>query len=502
MNPAGVEGGSGFMGNAIVETRCGKAEGRHNGRCWVWKGIPYARPPLGDLRFRPPEPPVRWEGVRDATRFSPVAPQTSKDPGGLGMSEDCLYLNVWSPGADDRRRPVMVWIHGGAFIGGSGAEPTYDGSSFCEAGDLVFVTFNYRLGALGFLQLGEIGGEAYAASGNNGILDQAAALRWVRDNIERFGGDPERVTVFGQSAGAGSVAALMAMLSAQGLFHRAILQSAAMDYVHSLGAAARTARILLEGLNLSGDVMSALKAMPAAELTQRAEKIVRRHGLRFFPVVDGIALPRHPAEALADGAAREVPVMVGATSDEMALMHLSDPGWEQAFSDERSAVEWFIHRFGPFPERAVPFYLQRPSREAEVTRNLIQLVSDRIFWTSALRIAESRVNHHAPVWMYRFHWQSPAMDGKLGACHAMELPFVFNTIGNPSARRMLGDSPPARLAEQMHKAWIAFARGGDPNTPDIPEWPAYELDHRPTMIFGERTELIPDPNREERLVWS
>jgi para-nitrobenzyl esterase len=490
------------MDNAAVETRWGKVEGRHNGRCWVWKGIPYARPPIGDLRFRPPQPPERWEGVRDASRFSPIAPQSFPDTDGLGMSEDCLYVNVWSPAADSGRRPVMVWIHGGAFLGGSGAIPTNDGSSFCEVGDVVVVTFNYRLGALGFLQLGEAGGEGYASSGNNGLLDQAAALRWVRDNIERFGGDPEQVTVFGQSAGAGSVAALMAMPSARGLFHRAILQSVALDYVHSPDAAARTARIVLDGLHLSGDVMTALQAMPAAELTHRTEKIIRQHGLRFFPVVDGIVLTRHPAEALADEAARDIPVVVGANSDEMALMHLTDPGWDRAFTDDRSAVEWFIRRFGPFPERAVPFYLQRPARKTETVRNLIQLISDRIFWASALRIAESRVQRNAPVWMYRFHWQSPAMDGKLGACHGMELPFVFHTIDHPSARRMLGDSPPSRLAGQMHRAWIAFARDGRPNGPELPEWPAYELDRRPTMIFGERTEWVPDPNREERLVWT
>lgn len=495
------------MSNAIVETNYGKVEGQQNRNSFVWRGIPYAQPPLGDLRFRPPHRPDSWDGVKDATQFQPVAPQSTKDldrkigRGAYTISEDCLYLNIWSPGADKKRRPVMVWIHGGSFTRGTGMLPIYDGTSFCEKGDIVLVTINYRLGALGFLHLEEFGGKDYATSGNCGILDQVAALQWVQENIEHFGGDPNRVTIFGQSAGAGSVGTLLSVPSAKGLFQQAILQSGALEYIHQLEIAKINAQKVIDSLNLGSDVLSKLKEMPATELVQSVEQIAKKEGVRFFPVIDTVSVPQHPSEALKEGCARNIPIVTGITSDELRLMYVSDPDWDQSFTDDESVIQWFKNRFGPFPEEVVQHYVKYQSQGENIVQKMIKMASDKVFWTSALQFAEMQLEHAAPVWMYQFHWKSPVFGGKLGACHSMELPFVFHTIDDPRARSLTGNSPPAQLADQMHKAWIAFARNGDPNTSEIPDWPVYQLKQRPTLIFDEQTYLEHDPASQTRILW-
>ena len=335
------------MSEVIIESAYGKLEGRKLNEVYVWKGIPYAAPPLGDLRFRPPVPSEAWDGVRNAAEFGPIALQApSEVMNFLGSEleksdEDCLYLNVWSPGADGKRRPVMVWIHGGAFAAGSGSGAMYDGASFAAEGDVVVVTINYRLGVFGFLHLGETGGEEFAGSGNCGILDQVAALQWVQDNIEKFGGDPSQVTVFGESAGAMSIGVLLAMPAAKGLFQRAVLQSGAAANVHSTGIAEKVAGRLLAALDIGPGNIEKLREMPAQQLLKTAALLPY---ISLVPVVDGISLPEHPEQALAKGAAKDISILIGTNKDEYRLFSYFDPRWKN--EDEKEITSIFEQTFG------------------------------------------------------------------------------------------------------------------------------------------------------------
>jgi para-nitrobenzyl esterase len=493
------------MDKLIVETRYGKLRGTREGSVCAWKGIPYAKPPVGDLRFRPPQEPEPWAGVRDATEFGAIpwqdeqalAPDMGRQT--FRMSEDCLTLNVWSPAADGKKRPVMLWIHGGSFTSGSGSLPVYNGASFAAVGDIVFVTVNYRLGVLGFLYLGEVAGEEYATSGNNGILDQIAALRWVRDNIEAFGGDPDQVTIFGESAGAGSVATLLAMPAAKGLFHRAILMSGSHRHMFDIETASGKTRAALQWLGISADQWHRLKELDPKVLTELTTATSMK-GMSYVTVVDGISIPKHPLDVYKEGFSKDIPTMMGTTLDEMRLMYVTNPGWAN-FPDDATAIGWFEDRFGPFPEAIRSYYLNMELPGEPFVHKLVNLISYQSFTFPALQMAEQQVRNGAPVWMYRFGWRGDAMNGLLGACHACELPYVFNTLDSPWAEAVCGTNPDKNLAMRMHRAWIAFARNGDPNTADLPFWPQYNLEERPTMLFNTETKLAHDPAREERLLW-
>ncbi|WP_142827470.1 carboxylesterase/lipase family protein [Planococcus soli] len=488
------------MTGTIVKSIYGKLSGEKKGNVTVWKGIPYAKPPIGDLRFRAPQPPEPWGEVREATLFGPSAMQASSEiMGFLGnqtdnTSEDCLYLNVWSPAADKRRRPVMVWIHGGAFTAGTGSSQTFDGRSFSSEGDVVVVTFNYRLGALGFLHLGGVGGDDFSGSCNCGILDQISALQWVQDNIERFGGDPERVTVFGESAGAMSIGVLMAVPKAKGLFHQAILQSGAAANVLSSAIAEKVSSRLLAALKIGHGEVDKIRRIPAQQLVDTAALLP---AMSLVPVIEGGLLPVHPEQAIAEGAMKEIPVLIGTNKDEYRLFSFFDPRWKQNDPEEISSI--FERVFG--------------LNWLEISRNLIdgeelnqgifdKLMTMSLFTSPALKLAELQVKQEAPVWMYRFDWETPVFNGELKACHSLELPFVWNTLSRAGTERLTGNlKERKKLAEEMHHAWIRFARSGNPNTPKLPEWGSYNLEHRPVMIFNRENVLVHDPNSEERKDW-
>lgn len=484
----------------IVDSIYGKLRGQQQGNATVWKGIPYAKPPIGDRRFRAPQPPEPWTEVRDALLFGPSAIQAGN---GIidflanqedNTSEDCLYLNVWSPSADKRRRPVMVWIHGGAFTVGSGSGQLYDGHSFAAEGDVVVVTFNYRLGALGFLHLGDIGGDDFSGSCNCGILDQIAALQWVQDNIGKFGGDPERVTVFGESAGAMSIGVLMAVPKAEGLFHQAIMQSGAAANVLSSSIAEKVSSRLLAALKIRHGEVDKIRQIPAQQLVDTASLLP---AMSLVPVVEGDLLPVHPELALAEGAAKKIPVLIGTNKDEYRLFSFFDPRWKNGDTEEISSI--FEHAFG-LNWQVITQYLINGE---ELNQNIYdKLMTMSLFTFPALKLAELQVEQGAPVWMYRFDWETPVFDGELKACHSLELPFVWNTISKAGAERLTGDSKERkRLAEEMHHSWIRFARSGNPNTPQLPEWRAYNLKHRPVMIFNRENVLVHDPNSGERKKW-
>lgn len=479
----------------VARTRQGAVRGVAKGRSIQWRGIPYAAPPTGARRFRPPEPAEPWTGERDATRFGPVAMQ-ARDPRAVmvsgiaeqaAMSEDCLVLNVYAPAgyADGTQRPVMVWIHGGAFIMGTAAMPLYNGATFAER-DIVVVTLNYRLGLFGLMYLGDLGG---GAEGNYALLDQIAALAWVRDNIAAFGGDPDRVTVMGESAGAVSVASLLAMPAAQGLFQRAILQSGASGLSPPTRAeATELAESVLADL---GAGAGELAAVPADRILAAQQRATLQRGLgAFTPYVDGVTIPRLPIEIVAAGEGARVPLLLGSNRDEWSLFDVFLG--EGVTAIIRAQIEG---RLGPDTERVVAAY-----RQSRGDRAWLDLIGDVAFRIPMIRLAEQQP---APVYMYRFDWASPAMNGRLGAAHAMELPFVWGALDLPFSSLLLGDVAALRpFAAKLHDTWCAFIRDGVPAGGGLPAWPRYSRERRETMLLDHpESRVVDDPDGALRELW-
>jgi para-nitrobenzyl esterase len=472
----------------VIETTAGTVRGVERDGVRVWRGIPYAEPPLGPLRFRPPRPPIRWGGERDASHAGAFAIQ-SRDSvmGGVTektvLSEDCLFVNVFAPADREpapANRPVVVWIHGGAFIMGSGAVPLYHGASFASRHDLVVVTINYRLGLLGLLYLGDLGGDE---AGNIALLDQVAALAWVRDNIAAFGGDPGNVTVMGESAGAVSIANLLAMPAARGLFHRAILQSGASGFSPPTraDATANAKRVLAE----LGTTAAGLADVPVAKLLEVQTTLGRERGLgAFAPYVDGVTMPREPLAIVRAGEGAKVPVLLGSNRDEWALFDTFLPDTTVALKAQLTG------HFGPALERM-----------REAYRSWNDLIGDVAFRIPMIRLAEA---HPAPVHMYRFDVTSPAFGGRLGAAHALELPFVWNRLDQQLAQLLLGNdlTPFRALALQIHDTWAAFITSGSPQGGGLPAWPRYDATTRATLIIDHESRVVEDPDGTQRMLWS
>jgi para-nitrobenzyl esterase len=508
----------------IVATTGGKVEGIERDGVALFRGIPYGRAE----RFRAVEAVRPWAGVLDATRFGPVAPQRrSPTDMLLGIDkqhtdEDCLFLNVFTPGADDARRPVMVWIHGGGFTNGSGQLPYYDGTRLARHGDVVVVTINYRLGVLGFLRLEHLLGDdddRFAGSANNGLRDQVAALRWVRDNIAGFGGDPGRVTIFGESAGGMSVASLMATPAADGLFHGAIAQSGAGENVLTVDEAERITAEVLERLGIPRDetgaermldvpieaLLEAQTEVEVAELTTRPGREQRQRGQRFLklpfePVVDGDLLPQRPLEAVRQGSGAGIPLVVGTTADEWNLFMLQEGG-ELPDDQLRTRAGKLVDGDPAEVDRMLELY--REARPAASNRDVwAAILTDHVFRMPAVRLAEAQLPH-APVSMYRFDYPSTAFGGLAGACHSIDVPFVFDTIDIPAIDMLLGgiDDGTRALARRCARAWTAAARTGRPEHDDL-AWPLYGLDQRPTCILHREHEVRPDPEGDIRAFWN
>jgi len=420
------------------------------------------------------------------------------------MAEDCLTVNVWTAGAGGGRRPVLVWIHGGAFVTGTGSTPWYDGTSFARRGDVVVVTMNYRLGALGFLHLADLGGEGWASSGNAGLLDQVAALGWVRDNIAAFGGDPANVTVFGESAGAMSVGTLLGTPAATGLFHRAVAQSGAASNVHDRDRATGHARAVLEVLGIATDDLDAVRDVAVADLLKAQGEVGRRSAatrLVFQPVLDGTTLPLPPLDAVKAGSAAGVDLLLGTNRDEMRLYTALDPS--VAGLDEAALLAQADAVFGVGAgEAALAAY--RSTRPDGATADLWNAVlTDQVFRGPAARLADAQAATGASTFLYLFAWASSAFDGVLGSCHALEIPFVFNTLGARGADLFTGPRTEAMdaLALRLHDAWAAFARTGDPSHPGLPPWPRYDPEGRSTMVLDDTSTVESDPGGAELALW-
>lgn len=502
--------------DGVVEVAGGRVRGRQRGGVWAYAGIPYARSPEGPLRWRPPEPPEPWTGVREAVDFGPIAPQPPPIAGVAipgdpqEQDESCLTLNVWTP-APAGRRPVMVWIHGGGFTAGTGASLLYRGGELARNGDVVVVTVNYRLGALGFLGHPALAdGPPVTAVGNWGLLDQVAALRWVRDHIAAFGGDPGQVTIFGESAGGMSISALLGAPSARGLFHRAIIESGPV-YTHTPERAARAAEDLAEILGLDAVTREAFERVPAVDLVSATQELQNRLPppgelpLPFLPVVDGAFLPRHPEEAVAAGEMAGVPLMIGTNRDELTFFTLADS--RLSGMDHDGLLRW-LGRAAPVlaPGALVDAYRSARQARGEPTapRDLwVAAGSDIVFRWPSLRLAAAHRVHQPATFVYLFTWETPAFGGQLGSCHALEIPFVFGAYRRPVVAAFSGGGPEAdALSARMQQAWISFARSGDPSHEGIGMWPAWDPVRRATMVFGPGGGAVDAPRNEELAVWA
>jgi para-nitrobenzyl esterase len=481
----------------VVHTRAGALRGAREDGVAVFRGVPYAAAPVGELRFQPPQPVPAWGGARDATRDGPIAPQgRSRLAHIMGdferpQSEDCLTLNVWTPAPDTKKRPVMVWIHGGAFSSGAGSLAWYSGEKFAADGDIVAVSINYRLGALGFLCLPGV------SEGNLGLLDQVAALRFVRDNIAAFGGDPDNVTVVGQSAGAASIAILMIMREAQGLFRRAILQSTPFGRMSRTPEDAhRIGRRLLDVLGLKPEEAGALKTLPAAKFVAaqgevaRLEKKFADAQAPFWPVIDGKVFPGDVGPELAAGAGAGIETMIGTTREEMAAFYCIDQ--EMANADAAAVEGVFAAVLGS--EHRTHYDEIAKMRAAHTNAALLgDLMSDAMFRIGSLRFAVWRADQGRPAYVFQFDWQSPA---GFEACHCIEIPFVFNNLSHWTDCPMLRGARSEEmkgLAQAMHGAWIAFIRTGKPDHPRMPAWPPYRREDRLTMRFDSVIGPVRDP---------
>jgi para-nitrobenzyl esterase len=493
----------------IVETKAGRVSGVQAERHQYFRGIPYARPPVAARRFRAPEAARPWDDVLDASRFGPSAAQNKSllpgmEPGPQG--DDCLSLNVYTPAADAGSRPVMFWIHGGAFTGGSSAQQLYEGTALCTRSGAVVVTINYRLGAFGYLH--HDGKDA-----NAGQLDQILALEWVRDNIERFGGDPDNVMIFGESAGGMAVTTLLAMPRARGLFHKAVPQSGAAHHTLDPDGATRVAENLLAAAGV--DTADALRSLPSETILKAQVAAIEETrkqslteggdggGLAFAPAIDGASLPLHPLDAIGQGMAADVPLLVGSNTDENKLFTLGniDQIDEDMLGRRVSRIAGRDHS-----SRIIDTYRRaREARGAAVHPGelLDAIQSDQGFRLPAIRLLETQLDHSPKAWSYLFAWTSPARDGMLGACHALELPFMWGTLKTaPTMDRFAGSGPDAdALSEAMMDAWSAFARTGDPGCEALPDWAPYDLERRPTLVFDRETRIEHAPLDDEREAW-
>ena len=509
----------------VVETRSGRVRGAIIEGVAAFKTIPYGASTAAASRFLPPRPPAPWAGVRDATAYAGHAPQAGLRPASRPeladlygpsdtspASEDCLTLNVWTPqlGGGDAaaRRPVMVWLHGGAFSFGTGNGERTRGSRLCRRGDVVVVNVNHRLNILGFLDLSAAGGPAYAASGNAGILDLVAALQWVRDNISAFGGDPGCVTIFGESGGGGKVSTLMAMPAARGLFHRAIVQSGAVVRLRTPARAAALTDAVLRELGIGAGELHRLQSLPVDALLAAVGPAQKALGASaqplfdrypFGPVVDGTVVPRHPFDPDAPALSADIPLLIGDMKDESASFVATDDAmWFRRLTDTELLAR--VTALAGAQAGTVLATYRRANPAMNPAEVLIAILTDAQFRIRSLTVAQRQAAlGAAPVFMYSFELETPVFEGRLKAPHALDVPFTFDTLDLTNAS---GGSPvAAALSGVMAETWIEFARTGRPAHTALPAWPAYDAARRATMLLDAECRVVDDPRPHGRQLW-
>lgn len=507
-------------GLARASTRQGEVEGYVSGDIFTFKGVPYADETGGEHRFLPPRTPKPWTGVRSARSYGPVAPQ-DKGTGRLNdeesfvfnwndsvVSEDCLRLNVWTPGLDAERRPVVVWLHGGGFAAGSGHDlPAFDGENLARRGDVVVVTLNHRLNLLGFLDLSAYG-ERYARSANVGMLDIVAALEWIRDNIHAFGGDPGRVTVFGQSGGGAKVSVLMGMPRAKGLFHRAIVMSGSFGMANTRATSQRLAASLLRELGLTDDELDRLQSLPYARLRAAADAVLARENrpfpgfvdvrpanmrVDFAPTVDGDDLPDMPFRPNAPSLSAGVPMMIGSTLNEFAH-GINHPDIEAMGETELMSR---VEQFAPGQSARIVAAFRATTPDASPFDLWSRIVSAPVRQAAVDQAAAKASAGSAPAYLYWFTWRTPILDGRPRAFHCLDIPFIF--ANTDRCATMTGGGARARdLSLKMTDAFLAFARNGNPNTASGVAWPAFQPARARGMIFDDTCRVEPLSDASER----
>ena len=522
----------------IAKTGAGAVRGTFDHGVLAFRGVPYGAPTGGAARFMPPEPRAPWRGIREASTYGsscpqvplgmspfaakrpPDAPPAEARPSGPSpmqaalaslfprssaddrQGEDCLVLNVWTRALDGAKRPVMVWLHGGGFAVGSGSHGTYNGARLAAGDEVVVVTINHRLNVFGYLYLGDIAGERFAQSGNVGMLDVVAALRWVRDNIGAFGGDPHNVTIFGESGGAGKVSVVCAMPAAKRLFHKAILQSGPCLKIQDKSRGTAIARQLLDDLGLSARRIGELQTMDAAALAAAANlaevKVVPRvlgfGPMGMVPVVDGKVLYHDPFDSEAAPESSGIPFMVGSTKDEATLFAGPLPEWGNF--TEAEVLERLKPIAGTRAAEALALYKRLHPADSP-SYLLVDLVTDYWMRQSATRVAELKSRQHAaPAFVYVLEWE---LNPLLRTPHGTDVPLVFDNVLSSPAVAAAVDAQ--GLADQMSAAWIAFARTGNPSTAALPRWPAYESGTRAVMLFNTTSRVVDDFDKPAREFW-
>lgn len=521
------------MTTPVANTLYGRISGSIEDDILVFRGIPYGDTVSGSNRFTPPRPPQPWSGIREALHFGPTAPQLGHaEAGGSApqseeaakrakifgelihnmagdepaQGEDCLVLNVWTKSLEaNRSRAVMVWIHGGAFETGSGSWPLYDGKALAARDDAIVVTLNHRLGPLGFLDLRAYD-QSCDSSGNLGMLDIVQALRWIQNNIANFGGDPNKVMVFGSSGGASKISTLMAMPAAKGLIHRAAMMSGPYIRARSEDYAQRITAQLVKQLNIGDEPIAALRELPPEVLLKEVKQLSvpidaglassasPEAFMPMQPVLHPDILPAHPMDPIASPHGPDIPVMIGSTKDDMKMMMLTMP-WFNTIDDnglEGIAQATFGEHYRQFLDTYRSLY-----PDASPTELACQFVTDRVMWSGSIDWAERRLKAKgAPVYFYRFDYETPVMDGLLGATHGGDIPFAMN---NYNCTEIAGDRPEnAAMGKQTSDAFVAFAHNGTPETAEIGEWPAYTLEERATMLLDVQCKVTRDPMKRLR----
>ncbi len=495
----------------IVETSAGKIQGLFQNKVHTFKGIPYGASTAGAGRFMPPVKPQPWKDVKKTVEFANRAPQIRAPGGGLvpeaavmewegPMGEECLFLNVWTSGVkDNARRPVMVWLHGGGYANGSAAFTFFDGTNLAAKHDAVVVGVNHRLNIFGFLYLGDIS-EKYAHAGNAGMQDTVAALQWVKDNIANFGGDPNNVTIFGQSGGGGKVSTLLGMPAAKGLFHRAIAMSGSIVRGVPKGDATESALSVLKRLNIDKSKVDDIQKAPMQQLLELTVSGGRGSGnvpLRLSPVVDGYSIPAHPFDPATE-ISSNIPLMIGSTETEVTWSPATnyDPLDDAALHNR---MKQMLRSDDAAADRVIAVYKKNRQKASNLDLFLIASTDASNFRTGTDTEAERKAAQaKASVYKYYFQWYSPVREGKLRSMHTMDVGFVFDNVD--IAKSELGEGKDRQpLADKMSAAWAAFAKTGNPNHKGLPNWPAFNPTQRATMIFNNECRLVNDPYRDERL---
>jgi para-nitrobenzyl esterase len=491
---------------AVVETPLGKLRGTRAGGVHIFKGVRYGQDTSGRSRFMPPKRPAPWAGVQEAIAYGQQSPQlliagqltprwlsfTFPPANGSATGEDCLVLNVWSPGLDNRKRPVMVWFHGGGMTVGSSHAPAYDGANLARAHNVVVVGVNHRLNSFGFTDLGPIAGGDYARAGNVGIMDCVAALEWVRDSIAVFGGDPGRVMIFGESGGGAKVSNLLAMPSAKGLIHRAAIESGS---ALRTGTRARTqplAEAMLKELGLTKETVGKVHEMSTAQI-EAATKAVGAKGLAgaFGPVIDDDVVVRHPCDPDAPAISADIPVIVGYNRTEQTLF---SPENDPVFNLDEAGLRKQLARYGDKTEAVIGAY--RQTFPNATPADLFFVINTETLFGAAHRTYAERkaALGRGKAYHYRFDWATRSEGGKWRSPHTVEIPFVFNNMTGPSIEYAFGTEASAReLARKVSGAWAAFAATGVPDFPGLPRWTPYDAAKRPTMLFNIESRIENDP---------